>query len=220
MKSLLVNPYSKPREWCKEYFPDRSLGMMPVAGRCAAEYFIDLALRCEAETMLLLGPTYNEHLAEHLLEYQHGALKLDYRKGGGHDTVRHLLQVYSRECGDDCLILHGMLMPKAHTLDELQQSFVPCEDDGADDGIYCFRNGILMKSSIDFYHIDSLESYFEVNFQVLQDDFYNLPGYSVRDNIYAGTNVVIKDATTLQGPLVLCDNTFIESGCRISDAVI
>ena len=47
MQHLLINPYSQSQEWCKEYFPDRSLGMMPVAGRCAAEYFIDLALRCE-----------------------------------------------------------------------------------------------------------------------------------------------------------------------------
>ena len=53
MKNLLINPYSQTQEWCKDYFPDRSLGMMPVAGRCAAEYFIDLALRCEAESLLL-----------------------------------------------------------------------------------------------------------------------------------------------------------------------
>ena len=66
MQHLLINPYSHPQEWCKDYFPDRSLGMMPVGGRCAAEYFIDLAVRCEAESLLLLGPTYNEHLAEHL----------------------------------------------------------------------------------------------------------------------------------------------------------
>ena len=131
MKHLLINPYSQLQEWCKDYFPDRSLGMMPVGGRCAAEYFIDLALRCEAETLLLLGPTYNEHLAEHLYEYQHGELALDYRKGGGHDTVKHLLEVYSKECGNDCLILHGMLMPKSHTLAELMDSFVPCDDDGA-----------------------------------------------------------------------------------------
>ena len=97
MKHLLINPYSQKQEWCKDYFPDRSLGMMPVGGRCAAEYFIDLALRCQAESLLLLGPTYNEHLAEHLYEYQHGELKLDYRRGGGHDTVRHLLEVYAPE---------------------------------------------------------------------------------------------------------------------------
>ena len=53
MKHVIVNPYSQEHEWCKDYFPDRSLGMMPVAGRCAAEYFIDLALRCEAEKLLL-----------------------------------------------------------------------------------------------------------------------------------------------------------------------
>ena len=220
MKHLLINPYSQKQEWCKDYFPDRSLGMMPVGGRCAAEYFIDLALRCQAESLLLLGPTYNEHLAEHLYEYQHGELQLDYRKGGGHDTVRHLLEVYAKECGEDCLILHGMLMPKAHTLEELQNSFVPCDDDGSADGIYYWKDGILLKSNIEFYHIESLASYFEVNFQVLNDDFYNLPGYTTMDNIHTGTNVVMKQNCNLQGPLVLGDNTFIETESVVSDAII
>ena len=220
MKNLLINPYSQSNEWCKEYFPDRSLGMMPIAGRCAAEYFIDLALRCEAESMLLLGPTYNEHLAEHLHEYQHGDLKLDYRKGGGHFTVRQLLDTYRKECENDCLILHGMIMPKAYTLKEIENSFVPCNDDGKADGIYRYKDGILYKSSIEFYHIDSLESYFDVNFQVLNDDYYNLPGYSITDNIHTGTNIVIKNDCHLSGPLVLCDNTFIEIGSTISNAVI
>ena len=220
MKNLLINPYSQAQEWCKEYFPDRSLGMMPVAGRCAAEYFIDLALRCKAESLLLLGPAYNEHLAEHLYQYQHGELALDYRKGGGEFTVRQLLKKYSRECGEDCLILHGMLMPKAYTLEELQQSFVPCEDDGAADGIYYYKDGVLLKSNIGFYLINSLQSYFEVNFQVLNDDFYNLPGYSMQENIHTGTNVVMKSDCNLAGPLVLGDNTFIESKTNIVNAIL
>ena len=220
MKNILINPYSGDQAWCKEYFPDRSLGMMPVGGRCAAEYFIDLALRCQAESLLVLGPTYNEHLAEHLYEYQHGELKLDYRKGGGHGTVKHLLEVYEKECSSDCLILHGMLMPKAYTKEELEKTFVPCEDEGKDDGIYYYRDGVLWKSTIGFYHIDSLESYFKVNFQVLNDDYYNLPGYSNLDHVHTGTNVVIKNDCSLKGPLVLGDNTFIESSADISDAII
>ena len=219
MKHLLINPYSQPQEWCKEYFPDRSLGMMPVAGRCAAEYFIDLALRCKAESMLLLGPAYNEHLAEHLYKYQHGELKLDYRKGGGHFSVRNLLESYKEECKDDCLILHGMLMPKAYTLEELESSFVPCEDEGTADGIYYYKEGTLLKSNINFYLINSLESYFDINFEVLNDDFYNLPGYSTNDNIHTGTNVVIKNCQ-LAGPLVLGDNTFIEDKSCVSNAII
>ena len=220
MKHLLINPYSQAQEWCKEYFPDRSLGMMPVAGRCAAEYFIDLALRCQAGSMLLLGPAYNEHLAEHLYQYQHGELTLDYRKGGGEFTVRQLLEKYSKECGEDCLILHGMLMPKAYTLEEIEQSFVPCEDDGADDGIYYYKDGVLLKSRIEFYLIDSLKSYFEVNFEVLNDDFYNLPGYSMQGNINTGTNVVMKSDCQLAGPLVLGDNTFIESKSSIVNSIL
>ena len=193
---------------------------MPVGGRCAAEYFIDLALRCQAESLLLLGPTYNEHLAEHLYEYRNAELSLDYRKGGGRDTVRHLLGMYQEECGDDCLILHGMLMPKAHTLEEIKNSFVLCEDDGCADGIYYYKDGVLFRSKIEFYHIDSLQSYFEVNFQVLNDDFYNLPGYSITGNIHTGTNVVMKNDCSISGPLVLGDNTFIESKTVISDAII
>ena len=220
MRNLLVNPYSQVQDWCKEYFPDRSLGMMPVAGRCAAEYFIDLALRCESASMLLLGPSFNEHLAEHLYKYQHGELQLNYRKGGGHFSVRHLLETYREECGDDCLILHGMLMPKAHTQQELLDSFVPCGDDGTADGIYYCKDGVLLKSTIEFYRIHSLESYFEVNFQVLNDDFYNLPGYSMQENIHTGTNVVLKEDCTLSGPLVLGDNTFIESKSRVSNSII
>ena len=220
MKNLLVNPYSQTQEWCKDYFPDRSLGMLPVGGRCAAEYFIDLALRCEAENLLLLGPTYNEHLAEHLYEYQHGELHLDYRKGGGHFSVGKLIESYSKECGDDCLILHGMLMPRIYTAKELEESFVPCEDEGTADGIYYYKAGKIFKSSIPFYHIDSLESYFDVNFQVLKDDFYNLPGYTITGNVHTGTNVVMKNDCNLAGPLVLGDNTFVESGAAVSNAII
>ena len=220
MKHLLINPYSQAQEWCKEYFPDRSLGMMPVGGRCAAEYFIDLALRCEADSLLLLGPTYNEHLAELLYEYQHGELHLDYRKGGGNGSVKQLLEVYANECGDECLILHGMLMPKCHTAEEIYDSFILCEDDGCSDGIYCRKENKLWKSSLEFYHIDSLESYFEVNFQVLNDDFYNLPGYTITDDIHAGTNVVMKNDCNLCGPLVLGDNTFLEMKSSIKTAIL
>ena len=220
MKHLLINPYSQTQEWCKEYFPDRSLGMMPIGGRCAAEYFIDLALRCQAESLLLLGPAYNEHLAELLYRYQNGDLKLDYRKGGGYTSVRDLLNTYRNECPDDCLILHGMLMPKTHTAGELEKSFVPCEDDGVSDGIYLYRDGKLFRSNAGFYLIDSLESYFEVNFQVLNDNFYNLPGYSITDNIHTGTNVVIKNNCHLAGPLILGDNTFIEDDSSICNAII
>ena len=147
-------------------------------------------------------------------------MSLDYRRGGGHGNVRHLLETYKDVCGDDCLILHGMLMPKAHTLEELLDSFVPCEDEGTADGIYYYKEGKLLKSNIKFYLIDSLKSYFEVNFQVLNDDFYNLPGYSMMENIHAGTNVVMKEDCALAGPLVLGDNTFIESGSDIRDAII
>ena len=222
MKHVIVNPYSHEHEWCKDYFPDRSLGMMPVAGRCAAEYFIDLALRCEAEKLLLLGPTYNEHLAEHLYEYQHGALALDYRKGGGHGSVRDLLDTYKSVCDDDSLILHGMLMPKIHTLDELEKSFTPCSDndEGREGGIYLFRGNKLYKSTIQFYKIDSLQSYFEVNFILLEDDYWNVPGYSDNANMHLGTNVVMKQDCTLVAPLVMGDNTFVESKCSITNAIL
>ena len=221
MKHLLINPYSHPQEWCKDYFPDRSLGMMPVAGRCAAEYFIDLALRCEAEKMLLLGPTYNEHLAEHLYEYQHGALQLDYRKGGGNASLKELLQNYYEQMPDDCLIMHGMIMPKIHSLSEFEASFEPCpEENISEDGIYLYRDNRFYRSTISFYKIDSLQSYYEVNFILLKEDFWNIPGYANTENIHTGTNIVIKQDCTLAAPLVLGDNTFIENRSKIANSIL
>jgi hypothetical protein len=134
--------------------------------------------------------------------------------------VVSLLETYKNEVANDCLILHGMLMPKAYTSSEIENSFVPCNDDGQKDGIYYYKDGILYQSNLDFYHIDSLASYFDVNFQVLNDNFYNLPGYSIMDNIHTGTNVVIKEDCSLKGPLVLGDNTFIENKSNISNAII
>lgn len=220
MKSILINPYSRPHEWCKDYFPDRSLGMMPVAGRSASEYFIDLALRCDAEKLLLLGPTYNEHLAEHLFEYQHGDLKLDYRRGGGEKNVRELLELYQNECPGECLVMHGMVLPRIHTKDELENNVVPCDDAGCEDGIYLWRDGRLYRSIADFYNILSLQSYYEVNFMFLEDDFWNLPGYSNAENIHMGTNVVIKQDCVLNPPLILGDNTFLESHGSVSRSIM
>ena len=220
MKHLLINPYSQIQEWCKDYFPDKSLGMMPVAGRCAAEYFIDLAIRCKAEKVLLLGPTYNEHLAEHLHEYQNDTLILDYRKGGGEKSVSELLELYKDECPDDTLILHGMLMPKIHSLEELESSFRLCEEELPGDGIYLWRDKKLYRSSAEYYKIDSLQSYFEVNFILLRDDFWNLPGYSSNSDIHTGTNVVLKHNCNLSAPLILGDNTFIEEQTKVGNSIL
>lgn len=222
MKNLLINPYSQVQEWARDYFPDRSLGMLPIASRCAAEYFIDLAIRCEAESLLLLGPTYNEHLAERLYEYKMGELKLDYRKGGGQSTVRELLDKYKSECGEDCLILHGMLMPKSHSLAEIEATFVPCNDDdeGKEDGMYLYREGKLFKSRAEFYVINSLQSFYEVNFAILNDDCWSIPGYFVNNNIHTGTNVVLKKNSNFEGPLILGDNTLFEEKSHIKNSII
>ena len=219
MQKIIVNPYSNNQEWCKDYFPDRSLGTLPVAGKTAAEYYIDFALRCQAESLLLLGPTYNEHLAESLEEHKGGSLAIDYLKGGGHTTVRELLNTYPPDSGD-CLVIHGMLLPKIHAVSELENTFIPCSDAGEADGIYCFRDGKLLRSTADAYRMNSLKSYFEVNFEILKEDYYNVPGYSVSNGIYTGMNVILKQNCELAGPLLLDDNTLIESNTVIADAIL
>ena len=221
MKNLLINLYSQNHEWCQHYFPDRTLGMLPLAGRCAVEHYIDLALYCMADSLLLLEPTYNECLAEHLRDFRQGALTLHYRRGKVYKNVRQLIEANTIGCGSDCLIVYGMVLPKAFTSDTLEKSFVLCEDDdGSTDGIYWLKDGLLLRSTAECYQINSLKSYFEFNFTVLKEDYYNLPGYLTKDKVHTGTNIVIRQNTDLRGPLVLCDNTFIERDCRIANAVL
>lgn len=54
MTHLLVNLYPHGQEWCEKYFPDRSLGMLPLGGRLLAEYFIDFGHSCGFDSLLIL----------------------------------------------------------------------------------------------------------------------------------------------------------------------
>ena len=69
--------------------------------------------------------------------------------------------------------------------------------------------------------IDSLETYFEANFDVLRNpgDLV-LPGYSAEAGVYAGMNVVIKPSVEIAAPVAMGDNVHLERGVRISDGVV
>ena len=219
MTHLLVNLYPHGQEWCEKYFPDRSLGMLPLGGRLLAEYFIDFGHSCGFDSLLILEKTFNRHLEENLAEFRHGDLPLHYRRGGD-ATVRNLMTARQTKHNGDYLVIHGAIIPKLHTRRELEESFVPCSGDGGADGIYRYQNGVLLQSRAKFYRIHSLQSYFDANFSLLEDEADLLPGYSVNDRVHTGTNVGIRLGCELTGPLVLGDNTFIEKECRLAHAIL
>lgn len=219
MTHLLVNLYPHGQEWCGEYFPDRSLGMLPLGGRLLVEYFINLGHGCKFDSLLILEKTFNRHLMERLAEFRRGDLPLHYCRGG-EATVRSFLIARQTKHSSDYLIIHGAVIPKSHSRQELEESFVPCYDDGCADGIYRYKNGVLLRSRAEFYRIHSLQSYFETNFSLLADENSLLPGYSVNGRIHTCSNVGIRLDSELIGPLVLGDNTFIEKECRLSNAVL
>ena len=61
MKAI-INPYNHTLRWCEEFFPDRSIGSLPVAGQEFAEYQIDSVSILGVDEITLLDYNYDSAL--------------------------------------------------------------------------------------------------------------------------------------------------------------
>lgn len=59
--NAIIAPYTAGFEWCDEFFPEKSLCSMPLAGKPLAEHLLDLCTVFGAERALVLD--YNLDLA-------------------------------------------------------------------------------------------------------------------------------------------------------------
>ena len=70
--------------------------------------------------------------------------------------------------------------------------------------------------------IDSLKKYFDINMSLLNKytSCFLMKGYGGEDAVFMGMNDVVMYKTQLRPPLVIDDNTQIESACRIGSSII
>ncbi|MBS1370164.1 MAG: hypothetical protein HPZ91_09445 [Lentisphaeria bacterium] len=223
MKAI-INPYNHTTKWCEEFFPERSLCSLPIAGKMFAEHQIDSVSVLGVGEILLLDYNYTMFLQELLGGGERWSLKLDYLGSGIRRDPFRLLEEHRAFAGDgEVLVVLGPILPEFTSQEALQAGAVPVQqDERLKDGVYLRRrDGVLYRCRVPQRRMRSIREYFELNFQLLRTPRgYVLPGYRVENGVHAGMNVVIMPGCEISPPVVLGDNICLERGCRLEDGVI
>lgn len=224
MKAL-ISPYSCSQEWCEEFFPNHSLCSLPLAGKMAVEYLIDLCAMMGAKVVSVQDYSFDRQCQSRLGNGERWSLELTY-SGASHvpflDELIHRNRSFFE--GNRVIIFRGAVMPDVPSLEALwecpRQEYSPGEYP-SDDGVYLYEEGRLSRIIAPLFCWGSLRGYFELNFRlVTQPSLYVLPGYSAENSVYTGMNVVIKNGCEIQAPVMLCDNICLERDCQLKNGVI
>ncbi|MDR0931668.1 MAG: hypothetical protein LBM70_01430 [Victivallales bacterium] len=220
----IINPYNHQTKWCEEFFPDRSICSLPVAGKTFAEHQIDSVSVLGVDEILLLDYNYSVFLQELLGSGERWSLKLKYLGSGIRRIPSRLLAEYSAFAGsDEVLVVLGPILPEFTSMEALLAEAIPVnQTEKPKDGVYLRRkDGELCHCRVPQRRMRSLREYFELNFQLLRTPrSYVLPGYRAENGVHAGMNVTIMQGCEISPPVVLGDNICLERECRLEDGVI
>ena len=212
-------------EWARKFFPEKSPGELPVAGKSWVNHAVDICSRLEATDVYVADCFFRDELARRLGGGALWSLKIHCLASSPCAAPEELLRQHAEkiEDPDDMLIFWGLVLPDVKTPDEILQKLELVEkSSGAlPDGIYLLRGGRLFACRCPLFRLDSLKSYFDLNFRFLDDPgIYNLPGYSTLNGCSIGMNVLIKLDCELERPVILQDNVCLERGAVLHNGVI
>jgi len=217
--------YIGPRgnEWCLKYFPQRSPGELPLAGKSFVRHMIDQCSRLEMRDIFIADCFRWKFLSERLGTGGYWSLDLHAPESRPCGTPRELLAQHPEIPAGDLLIVWGLVMPD---VSDMQQVFaelreVPDDFEPQTSCILLRREGKLYECVCPLLRIDSLQAYFDLNFRLLETPgIYNLPGYSNSEGCVFGMDVLILPGCELSKPVLLADNIRLERGVTLSGPVI
>lgn len=222
--NAIIAPYTAGFEWCDEFFPEKSLCSMPLAGKPLAEHLLDLCTVFGAERALVLD--YNLDLAfRRRLESQEHRwpLQISYEGASLCPDVQALAGRNAAFIGEsETLIFRGPILPQTGTLAEIFAHLEDCiPGQSSADGLFLYSRGSLKRYTGHLRRISSLKEYFDLNFSLLASPApYTLPGYSAENGVYTGMNVSIKQNCSIEPPVMLSDNIRLERDCTLRNGVI
>ncbi len=223
--NALIAPYSSNFEWCDEFFPQQSLCSLPLAGKPFLTHILDLCSLLKIERARILDYAREAGLAQLLQERaEYWEMELNYEGESLSPSLEKLLHRHYGylDSAEGTLIFRGEFIPRCQDPSEIFSEFVTCDDPAhAEDGLYFWKDGVLLKSTIPIEPVTSLKSYFELNFTLLKEPLWcNLPGYGNEPGVFIGMDVAIKQNCTIQTPVMLGDSICIERDCVLKNGVI
>ena len=223
MKACLYLENSR-NNWCEKFFPDKAVGELPIAGQSFCRHVVGLCSYLGASDIYITG-AFREEQASRLGDGQLWSLSLHYLPTIPCANCRDLLELHRDDIPttEDLLIVWGLVLPDVSEAADLLKNLeaVPEIPEILPDGIYLLKSGTLYRCAAPCFVLDSVKSYFELNFRLLANSgIYNLPGYSGETGCNIGMDVVILLDCDLQPPLLIRDNVRLERGVRTHDGVI
>lgn len=211
--------------WCWKFFPEKSPGELPIAGKSWYRHAIDISSLLRVGNVSIVDCFMHDGLPSRLGDGHFWSLKLHYTAGFPCATPDELLQLHRDRipADDDLLIFWGLVLPEITDVQTLLQDLRPVEKvpDVLPDGIWLRREGKLYECVCPMMRADSLRSYFDINFRLLNHPgVCTLPGYSGEAGCHIGMDVIIKLNCDLLKPMVICDNVCIEHGVSMRGGVI
>ena len=224
MKACLYIGTAKD-EWARKFFPEKSPGELPVAGKSRVNHAVDICSRLEATEVCVADCFFRDELAHRLGDGGLWSLKIRYLKTLPCAAPGELLRQHPEAFGDpdELLFFWGPVLPDVRDTSGILKDLRAVEEPAEvlPDGIYLFRGGRLFECRCPLFRLDSLKSYFDLNFRLLDDPgIFNLPGYSTLNGCSIGMNVLIKLDCELERPVVLQDNVCLERGAVLHNGVI
>lgn len=209
----------------REFFPGVWPGEMPLAGKSLCRHLVDLCGTLKVTEVFLLDRFLNPKLADELGNGNYWSLQLHYQNTERIASLRQLLQMRESFSGEeeDALLIWGLFLPDIQVVEEL---FLPLEEvdpdrEDPESGVYLYLEGKFYRSVVSLLKCDSLKSFFDINFHLLQNPgVYSLPGYSSQHEYGVGRNVAIMPRADVQTPVLIQDNVLISRGVSIKDGAI
>ena len=216
-----------PHHWSREFFPAIHPLGLPVAGKGVCSHLIDFCTYFKpagVSDVLIIDCNYSEEMALSLGDGNYWVLNLDYQPGEVFSSPGQLLEHYkTRFDGDDLLLFWGAVLPDIKSHEQFLDNLRPVADPMASqpDGVYLYVGGTLFQWSCPLHRMDTLKSYYELNFKVLREPgLYILPGYSSESGYGIGRNVNLKCAAEVERPVMLGDGIYLEHGVQIRGGTI
>ena len=210
-------------EWCLEYFPRRSPGELPIAGKSWVRHIVDQCSCLELSDVFIADCYHRKELSVQLGTGDYWSLKLHLPETQPCGTVRQLLETHPDIPADDLLIFWGLVMPDVPDIRQIFSELREVETTSGHlpPGLWLLRGGKLYECVCPLMRIDSLRAYFDLNFRLLEKPgIYNLPGYSNKEGCAFGTDVLILPGGKLEKPVLLSDHVRLERGVELNSQVI
>jgi len=212
-------------EWSRQFFPEKSPAELPVAGKTWVNHVVDICSLLEVPEVYVADCFYREALVSRLGGGALWSLNIHCLRSFPCATPEELLRRHAGaiDGSDELLFFWGLVLPDIQEPNEIFSELRPVgKPSGAlPEGIYLLRGGELFECCCPLYRLDSLRSYFDLNFRLLdRPGVYNLPGYSTVNGCSIGMNVLIKLDCELERPVILQDNVCLERGAYLHNGVI